>query len=176
MTACSISISCRQNSDANAHTAADNGDADACGFDAVSWARVMRGQEHSLLWRIDRVEKGSVMAYSRSSIIGLCTNPLSSKWRRLLVESPSPAPTFSPCVSSSLPPDVHINPSQAAAIALCLAAQDYCLVQHPFLRFQPKSELTGACRCRACPAQARRARWHTSCASSTSRSAGWQQQ
>ena len=90
----------------------------------------MRGKAHSELWRIDRVEKGSVMAYSRSSIIDLCTNPLSSKWRRLLVQAPSPAPTFSPCASLSLPPDVRINTSQAAAISLCLAAQDYCLVLH----------------------------------------------
>jgi hypothetical protein len=69
------------------------------------------------------------MAYSRSSIIGLCTNPLSSKWRRLLVQSPAPAPTFLPCAPLPPPPDVNINPSQAAAIALCLAARDYCLVQ-----------------------------------------------
>ncbi len=112
VTAGSISVCCRGNSDADAHAAAAAAPAAAYGFDAISWAQAMRGP-----------------AYSRSSIVGLCSSPLSCKWRRLLVQSPSPAPAFSNVAVPPLPPDQHVNPSQAAAIALCLAAQDYCLVQ-----------------------------------------------
>lgn len=129
VTAGSISVCCRGNSDADAHAATAAAPAAAHGFDAISWAQAMRGPAHAALWRIDRVEKGSVMAYSRSSIVSLCSSPLSCKWRRLLVQSPSPAPAFSNVAVPPLPPDQHVNASQAAAIALCLAAQDYCLVQ-----------------------------------------------
>jgi hypothetical protein len=139
LTASSISVCCRGNSDADGHAAAAAAPAAAYGSDAISWAQAMRGPVHAALWRIDRVEKGSVMAYSRSSIVGLCSSPPSCKWRRLLVQSPSPAPAFSNCAVPPLPPDEHINPSQAAAIALCLAAQDYCLVQQPQPQFTAAS-------------------------------------
>ena len=126
ITACSISISCRSNSDA---------DADADVLDPIAWVREMAGPDNAALWRIDRVEKGSVMAYSRSSITSLCSNKLSPKWRHLLVQQPSQPPTFSPCAPLNLPNDVDFNPAQTAAIALCMAAQDYCLVLHPSTHF-----------------------------------------
>jgi hypothetical protein len=120
-------------------------DAESQGCDPIAWVQAVSGhattheQPQDELYRIDRVEKGSVMAYSRSSIVSLCSSPLSCKWRRLLVQSPSPLPAFSNAAVPPLPPDQHVNASQAAAIALCLAAQDYCLVQQPQPQFTAAS-------------------------------------
>lgn len=130
VTAHSISISCSGHSDA---------DAESQGCDPIAWVQAVSGhattheQPQDELYRIDRVEKGSVMAYSRSSVVNLCSSALAFKWRRLLVQSPSPAPLFASSSSSPpLPPGANINPAQASAISLCLAAQDYCLVlKHP---------------------------------------------
>jgi hypothetical protein len=130
VTAHSISISCSGHSDA---------DAESQGCDPIAWVQAVSGhattheQPQDELYRIDRVEKGSVMAYSRSSVVNLCSSALAFKWRRLLVQSPSPAPLFASASSSPpLPPGANINPAQASAISLCLAAQDYCLVlKHP---------------------------------------------